>query len=368
MKKILFLPALLLSVCSAFAQTEIKPQNQAVFTEGRVISKADLVSFCYPGTKFSLKFSGTSAEVKLKANAGYYVYSVDGSSYKKFSTYTADSLAKVFTYKLAENLNSGEHTVSVMLVSEGLFCKPEFYGFVLNSGAKVLKYDTKKRVKIEFIGNSITCGYGNEAKGRDDKFSDSTSNFAKSFAGVTIQNLNAVSMVVARSGIGIYKNYGDKKSGSEYPMPRVYENALINDTVTKWEFSKWKPDVVVLGLGTNDLSENNYDYEKFALAYIAFVKNIRKHYPSAKIVLLNSPMLHYQQSQDLLNVITNSKSAMNVLQDTKIYRFDFQELSDDPADYGADWHPSAKKASEMARYLSYFIKTDVLKKKEKEKK
>ena len=363
MKKILFLPTLLLSVCSVFAQTEVKPQNQAIFTEGRVINKTDYVSYCYPGTKFSLKFYGTSASVKLKANAGYYVYQIDGGDYKKFSTYTNDSTDKVFNYKIAENLNNGEHTISVMLVSEGLFCYPEFYGFELNNGAKLLKYDTKNRVKIEFIGNSITCGYGNEASGRDDKFADSTSNFAKSFAGVTIKNLNAVSMVVARSGIGIYKNFGDKKSGSEYPMPRVYENALINDTVTKWEFSKWKPDVVVLGLGTNDLSENNYELEKFALAYIAFVKNIRKHYPNAKIILLNSPMLHYQQSQDLLNVITNSKQAMNVLQDTKIYRFDFQELSDDPADYGADWHPSAKKANEMARYLRHFIKTEVVKKK-----
>jgi lysophospholipase L1-like esterase len=365
MKKIFILAAFVLCAGAVVAQTEIKPQNPAVFTEGRTIEKNGIVSFCYPGTKFSLKFSGTSVSVKLKANAGYYTYSVDGGEHKKFSTYTDNSGQKVYTHTLAENLAEGEHTVSVMLVSEGLFCFPEFYGFELNSGAKLLKYDTKKRIKIEFIGNSITCGYGNEASGRDDKFADSTSNFAKSFAGVTIKNLNAVSMVVARSGIGIYKNYGDVKSGSQWPMPKVYENTLINDTLTKWDFSKWKPDVVVLGLGTNDLSEDNYNYEKFALAYITFLKNIRAHYPNAKIVLLNSPMLHYQQSQDLMNVISNSKNAMAVLQDTKIYRFDFQELSDNPSDYGADWHPSAKKASEMARYLSYFIETEVVKKKKK---
>ena len=350
---------------SLFAQTEIKPQNPAIFCEGRTIQKENAISFCYPGTKFSLNFASETIAVKLKANAGYYAFSIDGGEFKKFSTYTGNESDKIFKLTLANNLSSGFHTVSVMLVSEGHLCNPEFYGFELNNGAKIGKYNIKKRVKIEFIGNSITCGYGNEAAGRDDKFSDSTSNFAKSFAGQTIKNLNAVSMVVARSGIGIYKNFGDKKSGSEYPMPRVYENTLITDTLERWDFSKWKPDVVVLGLGTNDLSENNYDYEKFALAYIAFLKNIRKHYPSAKIILLNSPMLHYQQSQDLMNVISNSKNAMSVLQDFKIYRFDFQELSDDPTDYGADWHPSAKKAKEMARYLSYFIETEVIKKKKK---
>lgn len=366
MKKYFFILTLMLSsVMNLSAQVAVKHDNPYVFVEGRVINKDNCLSYCYPGTKFSLTFSGTSAAVKVKSNAGYYVYSVDGKDFKKFSTYTTESSDGIFKFQIAENLPQGVHTVSIMLVSEGLFCYPEFYGFERNQEAKLLKYDTKKRIKIEFIGNSITCGYGNEASGRDDSFSDSTSNFAKSFAGVTIKNLNAISMVVARSGIGIYKNYGDKKSGSEYPMPRVYENTLINDTTTKWEFSKFKPDIVVLGLGTNDLSENNYELEKFAVGYIAFLKTIRKHYPSAKIILVNSPMLHYQQSQDLMNTIANSKTAMQVLQDNKIFRFDFQELSEDPADYGADWHPSAKKASEMARYLTYFIETEIIKKKKK---
>ena len=341
------------------AQTAVDARNPLVFVEGRTVKGVNSLKFCYPGTRFSIKFSGTDVSVLLKREAGYYVFSVDGGAYKKFSTYGTGS----GKFLLAKGLPFGEHTVSVMLVSEGLFCNPEFYGFELNSGAKLLKYEIKKRVKIEFIGNSITCGYGNEASGREVPFSDSTSNFAKSFAGKTIENLNAVSMVVARSGIGIYKNFADKKSGSEYPMPKVYENALINDTLTAWDFSLWKPDIVVLGLGTNDLSENNYDLEKFALSYVAFVKRIREHYPNAKIILLNSPMLHYQQSQDLMNTVANTKTAMAVLQDFKIYRFDFQELSDDPADYGSDWHPSAKKSAEMAKYFSYFIQTEVLKKK-----
>ena len=249
-----------------------------------------------------------------------------------------------------------------MLVTEAYQVFPEFHGFVLGSGAKVLKVDTKKRPKIEFIGNSITCGYGNEAQSENDHFADSTSNFAKSFAGITIKNLDAISMVVARSGIGIYKNFGDTITGSRWPMPRVYENALINDTTTKWDFSQFKPDIVVLGLGTNDLSENNYNYEKFAVSYIAFVKQIRQHYPTAKIVLVNSPMLHYQQAQHLSDVIINSITAMRVINDPRVYTFNFQE-QDDSLGYGADWHPSAKRAAEMARYLSYFLKTEVLGKK-----
>ena len=239
------------------AQTVIAPNNPNILVEGRTINKNNVLHFCYPGTAFTIKFDGSgSLSAKLKANAGYYAVSVDGGGFKKFSTHGYDDGIREF--ELAK-CAAGEHTVKLMLVTEAYQVFPEFHGFVLGSGAKVLKVDTKKRPKIEFIGNSITCGYGNEAQSENDHFADSTSNFAKSFAGITIKNLNAISMVVARSGIGIYKNYGDTIIGSRWPMPRVYENALINDTTTKWDFSSYKPDVVVIGLGTNDLSENNYN-------------------------------------------------------------------------------------------------------------
>lgn len=349
---------LALMVQCVWAQTVVAPNNPNILVEGRTINKDNVLHFCYPGTAFTIKFDGSGTlTAKLKANAGYYAVSVDGGGFTKFSTHGYDDGIREF--ELA-NTAAGTHIVKLMLVTEAYNVRPEFHGFVLPSGAKVLKVDTKKRPKIEFIGNSITCGYGNEAQSEHDSFADSTSNFAKSFAGITIKNLDAISMVVARSGIGIYKNYGDTITGSEWPMPRVYENTLINDPTTKWDFSSYKPDVVVVGLGTNDLSENNYNYEKFAVSYIAFIKQIRQHYPTAKIVLLNSPMLHYQQAQHLTDVIFNSISAMRVINDMKIYTFSFQE-QDDSLGYGADWHPSAKRAAEMARYLTYYLKTEILK-------
>jgi len=351
---------LALMVQCVWAQTVVAPNNPNILVEGRTINKDNVLHFCYPGTAFTIKFDGSGTlTAKLKANAGYYAVSVDGGVFTKFSTHGYDDGIREF--ELA-NTAAGTHTVKLMLVTEAYNVRPEFHGFVLPSGAKVLKVDTKKRPKIEFIGNSITCGYGNEAQSENDHFADSTSNFAKSFAGITIKNLDAISMVVARSGIGIYKNFGDTITGSRWPMPRVYENALINDSTTKWDFSQFKPDIVVLGLGTNDLSENNYNYEKFAVSYIAFVKQIRQHYPTAKIVLVNSPMLHYQQAQHLSDVIINSITAMRVINDSRVYTFNFQE-QDDSLGYGADWHPSAKRAAEMARYLSYFLKTEVLGKK-----
>ncbi len=349
-------------VCGgASAQTNVNPGNPNILAEGRTITKGEAMHFCYPGTAFTIRFAGSgSVSARLKANAGYYGVSVDGGGFRKISTHGYNDGVRDFV--LAENLANGEHSIKLMLLTEELYRFPEFHGFALSdSKAKILKPDTKKRLKIEFIGNSITCGYGNEASRKEDHFADSTSNFSKSFAGLTIKNLNAIAMVVARSGIGIYKNYGDTITGSEWPMPKVYCKTLINDKETNYDFSGWRPDVVVVGLGTNDLSEHNYKEEKFRVAYAAFIKDIRKRYPTAHIVMLNSPMLHYEQAGELQIAISNTMTAMIQAGDTKIHQYtQFRELEDDNQ-YGADWHPNAAFHAEMAKYFSYYIKTEVAK-------
>lgn len=360
MKKLLLSLAFAVICANSFAQKFVSVTDPNVLIEGRYVANSGSVSFCYPGTAFSIWFTGSSCRVQLKTSAGYFVKSVDGGAYQKFDTYNGSS--EPFTeITLAENLPAGNHSVRIMLISEGIFCSPEIKGFVIDNNAKVLK-PVRKKLKIEFIGNSITCGYGVEANNPEEHFADSTSNFAKSFAGIVAKTLDAETMVVARSGIGVYRNYNDKTDGSEWPMPRVYENALINDTVTKWAFADSKPDVVVVCLGTNDLSTPGYDKEKFTVAYVAFIKSIRKHYPTAKIVMCNSPMLHYEDGQLLSDAITNTMTTLFRQNDLRLYRFDFQE-QDDSLGFGADYHPSAKRQSDNARYLSYFIQTSVLGKK-----
>ncbi len=48
------------------------------------------------------------------------------------------------------------------------------------------------------------------------------------------------------------RNFG----GSPGPtMPQLWEQTLANDASTKWNFSSWVPDTVVVHLGANDLSQ-----------------------------------------------------------------------------------------------------------------
>ena len=140
---------------------------------------------------------------------------------------------------------------------------------------------------MEFIGNSITCGYGVEADSPREPFTYETENHFYSYAALTARALNAQHHAIARSGIGVYRNWGAPASGSRDCMPAMYEQVMFTDPSELWDHSLYTPDVVCLNLGTNDTSEGNYDFDRMEDAYRRFIAALRDTYPQAKIVLLD---------------------------------------------------------------------------------
>lgn len=327
----------------------IKSSDNNLIFEGRTIKRTDSVSFCYPGTSVRMSFSGSSVYAKLKTNAGFYSVSIDNMQPYKISTFTYDLHNKDSLFCLAENLSSGKHTLQLTLITEGLVYRPVFYGFGISNG-KVYPAIHKKH-RIEFIGNSITCGYGVEAKSKDDDFADSTENYMLSYAGIIAQRFDAEAMVVARSGIGVYRNFGDEKTGSAHPLPSFYNQTFIYDSPS-WNFTEFSPEYICLCLGTNDLSQGDYDLQQFKKAYFSFVEHLHKLYPKTKIILLSSPMLHKHRLADQISVL----NALHKEYQDFTYRFDFSE-QDGSLGYGANWHPSAARQMRMADELSGFIES-----------
>ena len=64
-------------------------------------------------------------------------------------------------------------------------------------------------MKVEFIGDSITCGYGVEGKNELENFTTATENAAKSFAGLTAEWMGLDAMLTSYSGYGIVSGYTD---------------------------------------------------------------------------------------------------------------------------------------------------------------
>lgn len=352
----------------------VKATNPLIQYVGRVsFAKNETASFNFPGTSIFARFQGSSLKMICRPMTGYFMAQVDGCEpFKVGFNAERDSVVTV-----AAALPKGEHQVKLMYVIEGLFRTPEFRGFVLDKGCSLVKSPDLPERKIEFIGNSITCGYGVESIEMTDPFEDETENHWLTYANIVSDSLKAQHTSISRSGIGVYRNYDGPKTGSAENMPWQYEYTLFNKHDEKWDFAKYQPQLVCINLGTNDLSTDNYDIQLYEKNYRMFLTTVRSKYPDAKIVLLTGPMLGKKESSEqraaldricadanksgftLVNkTVVDKKGKIKKakkLGDKEIYRFDFSFQKGDLG-YGASWHPSKLQHQKMAKELLPFLK------------
>ena len=330
----------------------VKASHPMIQYVGRVsfAKNADVACFNYPGTTIEANFQGSSLKMMCRPMTGYFMAQIDGCEpFKVGFNAECDSVVT-----LAAALPKGVHHAKIMYVIEGLFRTPEFRGFVLDKGCSLVEAPALPERKIEFIGNSITCGYGVESIGMSDPFEDETENHWLTYANIVSDSLRAQHFSISRSGIGVYRNYNGPKTGDVEIMPWQYEYTLFNKHDEKWDFSKYQPQLVCINLGTNDLSTNNYDITLYEKNYRMFLQQVRGKYPDAKIVLLTGPMLGQKESNEQKAALDRICKDFNK-KDKNVYRFDFSFQQGDLG-YGASWHPSMLQHRKMAGELLPFLK------------
>ena len=124
----------------------------------------------------------------------------------------------------------------------------------------------EERPLIEFIGDSITCGYGSVS---NDDFKDG----AKTYSYITANELDADYSMVAISGIGVTASnaqHGDKGMANFYKYTNYYRNTTELYAPTR------KADLVVVNLNTNDIYNNATEsaYKADLRALISDVRSI----------------------------------------------------------------------------------------------
>ncbi len=225
----------------------------------------------------------------------------------------------------------------------------------------LIAFPEEKRKKIEFIGNSISVGMSDDPslvpcdKG---KWFDQH-NAYDTYGPVTARALNLDYMISGVSGIGIYRNWN-----SDSPvMGTVYDQANMsaNPNELQWDFRLFTPDIVTVCLGTNDLSLGDgvtprlpFDSTKFINAYVVFVQKINTHYPDAKIILLNTPLVGYANTE-MLNACLESvkkkaESSIKQLKPMSVFAFTMIEGK------GCGGHPDLIQQKRMADELIPVIK------------
>jgi lysophospholipase L1-like esterase len=372
MKKLFVLALLAMMVGqSAFATnktfpikgTVISPADKHILYTGRIsFTNPERPAWNYPGVQIMAAFEGTSLRMMAKPMSGYFMAQIDQS--EPFKVAFRGERDSVVT--LAAALPDARHTVRLMYIIEGYEFFPEFWGFVLDKGRCLVEAPAIPSRKIEFIGNSITCGYGNEGTSKYQNFEYETENHYYSYASITARSLEAQHWVVARSGIGAYRNYNGPKTGNpESDMLAQYEytgyawKPELRQEATflkeKWDFKRYQPDLVCINLGTNDLSTPNYDLELLKKNYQKLLKTVRQHNPNAKIVLLTGSMLYNDELKLQKQLLDNVMEEAHQAGDKEVYRFDLSPI-DDEAFYGNDWHPNIYQDEKMAGELTPYLR------------
>lgn len=307
--------------------------------------------FTFPGVQIRASFTGTSLKMLAKPMSGYFMAQIDCcKAFKVAFNSERDSVVS-----LAAALPYGTHSVHLMYVTEGYDRRAEFRGFILDKGESLVEAPALPDRRIEFIGNSITCGYGVEDLRKEDHFLDETCNHYYTYANRTAQALGAVHQVVARSGIGVYRCYDGPVTGDSINMNTEYPHTLLYDKTELWDFSRFTPHVVCINLGTNDTSTSGADPQLLRQGYCDLLSKVRTAYPKAKIVFLSGSMMNgvqLKQAQEAMNDVVAEARKKG---DKQVYRFDFTPI-DGHLGYGADWHPSLERHEVMASELVPFLR------------
>ncbi|HEX2395226.1 MAG TPA: SGNH/GDSL hydrolase family protein [Bacteroidales bacterium] len=344
MKNIVFLLFALL-VISCDKSTEkvfISPDDPAIIYTGRFdLSEKSKPVFMYSGCSIKTIFTGTSVELLLKDDSlrNFFTVIIDDSLFVLPSDRT-DS-----TYMLANNLTDKKHTLEIIRRTEWSGGNTTFLGFKLDHKGRLEKPELNK-YRIEFIGDSYTCGYGNEGLSQTENFRYETENNYLSFGAITARSLKADYLAVCRSGIGIVQGYGGLR---DFNMPGCYDE-VINGSSVMWNYLQYQPHLVFIDLITNDLSAP-VDSAEFVDTYLSFLQRIRNNYPEAYIVCAagpSSPGKKWETIRSYIRTITDKFGKT----DQRINYFEFSPFVPN----GSDWHPNVEEHKKMAEELIPFIK------------
>jgi lysophospholipase L1-like esterase len=297
-----------------------------------------------PGVYITVSFTGSyfdaiiNDEVLWGKNQNYLEVVLDGKPVR------LQTKGKTDTINIGRNLSPGKHTLVICKNTEANIGYIELAGFYCEA---LTQPPARPKRKIEFIGDSITCGTGSDmsvvncGKGvwQDQH------NAYLSYGPVTARKLKAQYHLSAVSGVGLMHSC----CNMDIIMPQVFDKISMRNDTIEWDFKKFQPDVVTICLGQNDGVQ---DSAEFCKNYISFLRKVRMKYRNANVILLTSPMADEPLTIFMKKMLSAIAAESHRNGDVKIHTYFFTRSYT----AGCDYHPSLQEHALIAAELSTAIK------------
>ena len=243
-----------------------------------------------------------------------------------------------------ENLKDKKHHIKILRISEGSYCasieKIQIYGKTPGFSMP----EKIRRLKLEFLGDSITAGFGVLADSSKLEFTTYEQDSTKTYAYLTAEALDADIRTICISGEGICHSCGDG-------VGLTFKN-FINRTTRGLDEcipDEYVPDVYIVNGGTND-KKCHVTSEEFSEGVINLLNVIRAKYPETPIIWMYGMMVHVfdEELKKAINLFNESDKNTHCLILKPV-----SEYKNESGTYG---HPNFNASVRCSRVLVKKIK------------
>lgn len=300
--------------------------------------------FDWSASTIEFAFDGTGLAIFLEDEYNLYNVTVDGRSE------VLDTEAGQERYVIAEGLAPGEHFFRMVKRTEPIVGEAAFGGVEI-TGEGLLTPPMEAGRRIEFIGDSITTGFGNEGESPECFFTAATQNAEKTYAAMVAAELDADYSLIALSGLGVYYPLQAQGVSSSDTAIEFIDRALAFEPEVTWPPEQQTPDAVVISLGTNDYSADpNPEDEAYIEVYLELLNAVRVRYPEAFVFAVAGPLVFGQGPEMIETAVERFRAANG--DERAAYVFIEDDLERSEVDFGCAWHPNVHGQQKIAAQLT----------------
>ncbi len=308
------------------AAGDLSDPNIKYFGRWDFSSTTQYVSY-WGGAYIKVKFTGTTAKVKVGNNSNFYA-KIDNGPWVSYIGVGAGTINLT-----PSALASGTHSLSIAQGKDYDYIF-NFQGLVLDVGATTSAPSVSNTL-IEYIGDSITTGY-----------TDPQANVS-AYGWICSESLGAEHTQISYPGINLVSGY----TGNGMDVQYFRSQSAAYPSSPNWNFSIYTPKAIVINLGTNDNS-NSVPDAVFQSNYTTFLANIRAKFANAEILVLRT-FLNLKTAPTIAAV--NARIAAG---DNRVHYIDTDGwLAPGSSDYTDGLHPSVAGNIKVSDRLKPILQT-----------